>query len=83
MTLSTAQLLAPKTLAAPRISSDARDSPKSLLRRSPDDTTLDLIGLDRLEESTEIALAEALVALALDEFEEDRPDRVRATRTAP
>src|SRR6185437_11485209 len=32
--------------------------------------------LDRFEQGLEIALAEAVVALALDELEEDRPDRV-------
>src|SRR3954462_4938446 len=37
----------------------------------------DLILLDRFEQRLEIALAESIVALALDEFEEDRPDRVR------
>src|SRR5688572_29835154 len=36
---------------------------------------LDLIGLDRLEQGLEVAFAEAVVALALDELEEDRPDR--------
>src|SRR3954471_19658179 len=36
-----------------------------------------LILLDRFEQRLEIALAESIVALALDEFEEDRPDRVR------
>ena len=36
-----------------------------------------LIFLDRFEQRLEITLAESIVALALDEFEEDRPDRVR------
>src|SRR5439155_12774857 len=35
-----------------------------------------LILLDRFEQRLEIALAESIVALALDEFEEDRPDRI-------
>src|SRR5579871_6595224 len=35
-----------------------------------------LIELDRLEQSLEVALAETLVALSLDELEEDRSDRV-------
>src|SRR5271168_897859 len=35
-----------------------------------------LILFDRLEQSLEVALAEALVALALDDLEEDRPDHV-------
>src|SRR5581483_9998133 len=34
----------------------------------------DLIELDRLEQRAEIAFAEALVALALDDLEEDRAD---------
>src|SRR5260370_25578093 len=37
----------------------------------------DLVFLDRFEQRLEIALAETVVALALDEFEKDRPDRVR------
>ena len=40
-------------------------------------TPANLIFLDRFEQRLEIALAETIVALALDEFEEDRPDRVR------
>src|SRR5882757_4737598 len=36
----------------------------------------DLILLDRFEQRLEIALAETVVALALDELEEDRPDGV-------
>src|SRR4029078_6774655 len=35
-----------------------------------------LVELDRLEERLEVALAEALVALPLDELEEDRPELV-------
>src|SRR3712207_9118543 len=35
-----------------------------------------LVLLDGDEEGAEVALAEALVALALDELEEDRPDGV-------
>src|SRR4051812_17296069 len=34
----------------------------------------DLVFLDRFEERLEVALAESVVALALDELEEDRPD---------
>src|SRR5690349_6652562 len=34
----------------------------------------DLIELDRLEQGAEIALTKALVAAALDDLEEDRPD---------
>src|SRR5215470_18016730 len=36
----------------------------------------DLVFLDRFEQRLEIALAESVIALALDELEEDRPDRV-------
>src|SRR5260370_1616171 len=35
---------------------------------------LDLVLLDGLEERLEVALAEAVITLALDEFEKDRPD---------
>src|SRR5437763_3965794 len=34
----------------------------------------DLIELDRFEQRTEVAFAEALITLALDDLEEDRPD---------
>src|SRR5690242_7848520 len=34
----------------------------------------DLLGLDRFEQRAEVAFAEALVALPLDDLEEDRPD---------
>src|SRR5690242_8965600 len=37
---------------------------------------LHLIALDALEQRLEVALAEPLVALALDDLEEDRADRV-------
>ena len=43
-----------------------------LLRRQH--AAADLVELDALEQGAEIALAEALVALALDELEEDRAD---------
>src|SRR5262245_13668892 len=36
----------------------------------------DLVELDGLEQGAEVALAESLVALALDDLEEDRPDHV-------
>src|SRR5690554_2902107 len=39
---------------------------------------LHLVALDRLEQGLEVALAEALVALALDDLEEDRAERVLA-----
>src|SRR5690606_25170943 len=38
------------------------------------DAAPDLVRLDRLEERPEVAFAETLVSLALDELEEDRPD---------
>src|SRR5688572_5239715 len=44
------------------------------LRR--DDAATDLVELDRFEQRLEIALAEALIALALDDLEEDRADHV-------
>src|SRR5690606_15104938 len=37
---------------------------------------LHLVALDALEQGLEVALAEAFVALALDDLEEDRTDRV-------
>src|SRR5690606_12792547 len=37
---------------------------------------LHLVALDALEQGLEVALAEAFVALALDDLEEDRADRV-------
>ena len=37
---------------------------------------LDLVGFDRFEQRLEIAFAEALIALALDDLEEDRADGV-------
>src|SRR5262249_44919536 len=48
-------------------------------RRVPDleHTAAYLVFLDRFEQRLEIALAESIVALALDELEEDRPDRIR------
>src|ERR1044071_6340439 len=47
---------------------------RSGLRR--DHAAPDLVELDRLEQGLEVALAEALVALALDQLEEDRADHV-------
>jgi hypothetical protein len=38
--------------------------------------TLDLIPLDRFKQRLEIAFAEALIALALDDLEEHRADAV-------
>src|SRR5258706_8997090 len=39
-----------------------------------DDAAADLVALERFEERLEVAFAEAFVALALDEFEEDRAE---------
>src|SRR6185437_10584387 len=39
-----------------------------------EDAPADLVELDRLEQGAEVALAEALVAAALDDLEEDRTD---------
>src|SRR5262249_38668739 len=40
------------------------------------DTAFDLVEFDRFEQRPEIALAEAFVALPLDDLEENRPDGV-------
>src|SRR5690606_9065780 len=40
------------------------------------DAALDMVALDGLEQGLEVALAEAFVALALDDLEEDRAERV-------
>src|SRR5689334_6270728 len=47
-----------------------------LLRRSSHHSAADLVELDGFEERAEVAFAEAFVALALDDLEEDRPDDV-------
>src|SRR5437763_10464761 len=47
-----------------------------MLARGGDDAAADLVELDRLEQGLEIALAEALIALALDDLEEDRADHI-------
>src|SRR3954467_951329 len=44
--------------------------------RGLNDPAPNLIKLDGLEQSLEVALAEALVALALDDLEEDRADHI-------
>ena len=43
-------------------------------QRALDDAAANLVFFDRLEQRAEVALAEALVALALDDLEEDRTD---------
>ena len=37
---------------------------------------LHLVALDAFEQRLEVAFAETFIALALDDFEEDRPDRI-------
>src|SRR5215471_18201467 len=46
--------------------------PTHIALRRRKNTAADLVLLDRLEQRLEISLAEAVVALSLDEFEEDR-----------
>src|SRR4051812_8635606 len=46
------------------------------LRVDLDHSAADLVELDALEQRLEIAVAEALIALALDDFEEDRAEHV-------
>src|SRR5580692_9158083 len=63
----------------PRITRPRRAGAPSRLRakrpsRRLEDAAGDLVLLDRLEQRLEVALAEAVVALALNELEEDRPD---------
>jgi hypothetical protein len=45
-----------------------------MLRLCPQDAALDLVLLDRLEESLEVAFAKSFITLPLDEFKEDRAD---------
>src|SRR3954464_2170771 len=61
---------------APHLSGRRRSvrSCRRSLRR--DDAALYLVQLDRFEQCLEIALAEALIALALDDLEEDRADHI-------
>src|SRR5258706_7122567 len=49
-----------------------------LFRRAFQDAAAHLVELDRFEQRLEVAFAEALVAFALDELEEDRPELVLA-----
>src|SRR3954469_10858209 len=49
---------------------------KASVMRKLDDPTAHLVQLDALEQCLEIAFAEALVALALDDLEEDRADHI-------
>src|SRR6185312_17474764 len=46
------------------------------LLRVFEDAATDLVALHRLEQGLEVALAESLIALALDDLEEDRADQV-------
>ena len=61
---------------AERAVSRARTPPLSRRRPPSDHAAADLVLLDRLEQRAEVALAETLVALALDDLEEDRADDV-------
>jgi hypothetical protein len=54
-----------------------KQSRGGLLVRRLKSSTADLIFLDRDEERAEITLTKTFVALALNEFEEDRADEVR------
>src|SRR3954467_3396573 len=53
-----------------------RQNSSGVPARRGNDAAADLVELDRLEQGLEIAFAEALVALALDDLEEDRADHV-------
>ena len=48
--------------------------PRAALLARLDHATTHLVFLDGFEQRLEVAFAEALVALALDDFEEDRAD---------
>src|SRR5262245_28792290 len=53
-----------------------RPWPRHGPRRPSDDPALDLVALDGFEQRAEVAFAEALVSLALNDLEEDRPNDV-------
>src|SRR3954467_1250121 len=53
-----------------------RNCARSCRARDSNDTPADLVEFDGLEQCLEIAFAETLVALALDDLEENRPDHV-------
>src|SRR3954467_1204347 len=53
-----------------------RSCASSCRARGSNDTPADLVEFDGLEQCLEIALSETLVALALDDLEEDGPDHV-------
>src|SRR5690606_16726636 len=60
--------------ARPPLPFPAAWPPRSLFCGVVEDAPADLVLLDRFEQRLEVALAEALVALPLDELEEDRAD---------
>src|SRR5690242_17710606 len=53
-----------------------RSCARNCIARGSNHTSADLVQFDGLEQCLEISLAETLVALALDDLEEDRPDDV-------
>src|SRR5690606_18322170 len=55
-----------------------RPTPGGPRPAASEDAALHLVALDGLEQGLEVALAKALVALALDDLEEDRAERVLA-----
>src|SRR3954465_12858720 len=59
-----------------RRSGGAASGGSGMLFGRREDAAADLVELDRFEQGLEIALAEAFIALALDDLEEDRADHV-------
>jgi hypothetical protein len=73
------------TVGRTLLSGDRHVDPMSrgrLLVRGVENAASDLIFLNRDEECAEIALAKTFVALALNEFEEDRADEIRCSLSA-
>ena len=68
----TREVASERTLTCPT----SEQSRGGLLVRRFEDSTADLIFFDRDEERSEVALAKSLIALALNEFEEDRADQI-------
>src|SRR3954462_1239597 len=61
---------------APHLSGRRRSDRSCRRSMRRDDAALYLVELDRFEQCFEIAFAEALIALALDDLEEDRADHI-------
>src|SRR3954465_265502 len=61
---------------APHLSGRRRSGRSCRRSMRRDDAALYLVELDRFEQCLEIALAEALIPLALDDLEEDRADHI-------